>query len=262
MFITLNCSPCSRNVRAHKVMVLGLISGVTSYRPPQSQCRVGNKLHSISGPFKVCLGWLINAYFSHSLHRDEWLFDIKRLALYSPPLNFCTSCRLLNIVGYIYFRVGLVSRMMPVLGLAHVGLGVTMIHFSSFPTLLQVSNFWIRPMPMMWWAMFKIEVFNAFQTRFGPSKYTSLRTTLRNVIPNWIQCKNQNLSHLQIYNSSVETSLSIIPSYTWFLFFIGFLINGFTSQSIITSYTHFFCFIESRIITYPCNSFLIEVYIF
>ena len=33
--------------------------------------------------------------------------------------------------------------------------------------------------------MFKIEVFNAFQTRFGPSKYTSLKTTLQNATPNW-----------------------------------------------------------------------------
>jgi hypothetical protein len=34
-------------------------------------------------------------------------------------------------------------------------------------------------------SMFKIEVFNALQTRFGPSKYTSLKTTLQNATPNW-----------------------------------------------------------------------------
>ena len=34
-------------------------------------------------------------------------------------------------------------------------------------------------------SMFKIEVFNALQMRFGPSKYTSLRTTLQNATPNW-----------------------------------------------------------------------------
>ena len=33
-------------------------------------------------------------------------------------------------------------------------------------------------------AMFHIEVFNALQTRFGPSKYTSLKTTLQNATPN------------------------------------------------------------------------------
>jgi hypothetical protein len=32
--------------------------------------------------------------------------------------------------------------------------------------------------------MFKIEVFNALQMRFGPSKYTSLKITLENAIPN------------------------------------------------------------------------------
>ena len=31
--------------------------------------------------------------------------------------------------------------------------------------------------------MFKIEVFNALHTRFGPSKYTSLKTTLHNTTP-------------------------------------------------------------------------------
>jgi hypothetical protein len=33
-------------------------------------------------------------------------------------------------------------------------------------------------------AMLKIEVFNALQTRFGPSKYTSLKTALQNATPN------------------------------------------------------------------------------
>jgi hypothetical protein len=32
--------------------------------------------------------------------------------------------------------------------------------------------------------MFKIEVFNALQTRFGPSKFTSLKATLQNATPN------------------------------------------------------------------------------
>jgi hypothetical protein len=32
-------------------------------------------------------------------------------------------------------------------------------------------------------ALFKIEVFNAIQTRFGPSKFTSLKTTLQNATP-------------------------------------------------------------------------------
>jgi hypothetical protein len=33
-------------------------------------------------------------------------------------------------------------------------------------------------------AMFKIEVFNALQMRFGPSKYTSLKIALQNATPN------------------------------------------------------------------------------
>jgi hypothetical protein len=33
-------------------------------------------------------------------------------------------------------------------------------------------------------AMFKTEVFNALQMRFGPSKYMSLKTTLQNATPN------------------------------------------------------------------------------
>jgi hypothetical protein len=32
--------------------------------------------------------------------------------------------------------------------------------------------------------VFKIEAFNALQMRFGPSKYTSLKTTLQNATPN------------------------------------------------------------------------------
>jgi hypothetical protein len=32
-------------------------------------------------------------------------------------------------------------------------------------------------------SVFKIEVFNALQTRFGPSKHTSLKTTFQNATP-------------------------------------------------------------------------------
>ena len=32
--------------------------------------------------------------------------------------------------------------------------------------------------------MFKIKVFNALQTRLGPAKSTSLKTTLQNITPN------------------------------------------------------------------------------
>jgi hypothetical protein len=35
-----------------------------------------------------------------------------------------------------------------------------------------------------WGVVFKIEVFNALQTQFGPSKYTSLNLTLQNATPN------------------------------------------------------------------------------
>ena len=51
--------------------VLGAISGDTSYRPPLPPCTVGNKLHSISGWFKVGLGCLVNAYSNHSLHNTK-----------------------------------------------------------------------------------------------------------------------------------------------------------------------------------------------
>ena len=34
------------------------------------------------------------------------------------------------------------------------------------------------------WSMFKIEVFNALQMRFGPSKYASLKTTPQKATPN------------------------------------------------------------------------------
>ena len=57
-------------------------------------------------------------------------------------------------------------------------------------------------------SMVKIEVFNALQMRFGPSKYTSLKTTLQNAAPNgkwrrhlkssiWFAChKNQQAQGL------------------------------------------------------------------
>ena len=52
-------------------MVLGAISGATSQWPPLPSCRVGNMLHSISGWFKVGLGWLVNAYSSHFIHNAK-----------------------------------------------------------------------------------------------------------------------------------------------------------------------------------------------
>ena len=52
-------------------MILGVISGATSQRPSLPSCRVGNGLHSISGWFKVGLGWLVNAYSSHSINNAK-----------------------------------------------------------------------------------------------------------------------------------------------------------------------------------------------
>jgi hypothetical protein len=49
-------------------MVLCGTSGATSYWPPSPLWRVGNGLHSISGRVKVGLEWLLNAYFSNSIH--------------------------------------------------------------------------------------------------------------------------------------------------------------------------------------------------
>ena len=36
-----------------------------------NSCSLGNGLHSISGWFKVGLGWLVNAYSSHSIHKAK-----------------------------------------------------------------------------------------------------------------------------------------------------------------------------------------------
>ena len=57
-----------RSVWAYGVMILGVISGVTSWWPPLPSCRASNRLHSISGWFNVGLGWLDHAYSSHSFH--------------------------------------------------------------------------------------------------------------------------------------------------------------------------------------------------
>lgn len=69
--ITLNLSPWCRSAKAHIVTVLGVISDTTSYQPSPLSCTVGNMLHSLSGRFKVCLGWLVSAYFSHSIHKAK-----------------------------------------------------------------------------------------------------------------------------------------------------------------------------------------------
>ena len=39
--------------------------------PLYHPCRLGNGLHSISGWFKVGLGWFVNAYSSHSIHNAK-----------------------------------------------------------------------------------------------------------------------------------------------------------------------------------------------
>ena len=53
------------------MIVLGAINGATSYRRLIPSCTVGNGLHSLSSWFKVCLGWLVNAYSSHSIHKTK-----------------------------------------------------------------------------------------------------------------------------------------------------------------------------------------------
>ena len=53
------------------VVYLGVINGATSWRPPLPSCKVGNGLHYISGCFKVGLGWLVNAYSSHSIYNTK-----------------------------------------------------------------------------------------------------------------------------------------------------------------------------------------------
>ena len=44
---------------------LGAISGTTTHWLPLPPYRVGNMLHSMSGRFKMGLGWLVNACSSH-----------------------------------------------------------------------------------------------------------------------------------------------------------------------------------------------------
>ena len=53
------------------MMVLGVIIGATSYRPPLPLCRVGKGLHVISTWFKVGLGWFVSAYSSYSIHKAK-----------------------------------------------------------------------------------------------------------------------------------------------------------------------------------------------
>ena len=65
--ITLNHSPWCRSAQAHGLTILSVIIWATSYQPPLPLCMVGNKFHSISSSFKVSLGRLASAYFSHSI---------------------------------------------------------------------------------------------------------------------------------------------------------------------------------------------------
>ena len=69
--ITLNCSPWCSSAHVHIVTILGAISGAISHRPPLPPYKVRNHLHSGSGWFKVGLGWLVNAYSSHSIPGGE-----------------------------------------------------------------------------------------------------------------------------------------------------------------------------------------------
>jgi hypothetical protein len=56
--MTLNRSPWKRSVRAHGVTGLGANSGASAYWLPLPSYRVDNRLHSISGWFKIDLGSL------------------------------------------------------------------------------------------------------------------------------------------------------------------------------------------------------------
>ena len=61
----------------HGVTRLGAISSGTTYQPPLPPCRVGNRPHPILGRFKVGLGWLVNTYSSHFIHRGEQFMPTK-----------------------------------------------------------------------------------------------------------------------------------------------------------------------------------------
>jgi hypothetical protein len=69
---------------------------------------------------------------------------------------------------------------------------------------------------------FKNEVFNALQTRFGPSKYTSLRTTLQNATPKKRKEKitpviytGMNASPLALYWSRCPVMQNATPTWKW-----------------------------------------------
>ena len=73
---------------------------------------------------------------------------------------------------------------------------------------------------MKLWAMFKIEVFYALQTRFGPSKYTPLKKTLQNTT----QIENDDVTWSPQYNVHVTRiykhralSLQEVELHDWFL---------------------------------------------
>ena len=68
---TLNHSPWKRSGHPHRVTGLGAISAITTYQSPLPSYKECNRFHSISGRFKVVLEWLINAFSSHSIQKEE-----------------------------------------------------------------------------------------------------------------------------------------------------------------------------------------------
>jgi hypothetical protein len=73
--------PRCRSAEAHGVMVLGAVSGTTSYMSPLPPCRVDNGFRSISG--RLQSGFRVS---SHSIHRGEHFKPIK-------PRRYATNPR-------------------------------------------------------------------------------------------------------------------------------------------------------------------------
>ena len=112
----------------------------------------------------------------------------------------------------------------------------------SYPTPFLIFLVWRS-------LVFKIEVFNALQTWFGTSKYTSLKTTLQNATPNWkwrrhLKSSIQSAHHKNQQAESIVTTRSrvrwLILGFSHYIVLetctIQFMHKSNTSTSILCSW--------------------------
>ena len=130
-------------------------------------------------PFKMELKWGLQSWTlvgqSVGSRLAGWLPVSERLPL---PLIMWLPQRPCRLPGAL-FTPHLLSLSFPFLSFAKV----------TFSSPVQP----MAPLP----PVFRIQVFNALQTRFGPSNHTSLQTTLENTIPN-CKMKTSSLEDLNI----------------------------------------------------------------